>query len=239
MSEHKNSENNTLSLVEHLEELRNRIIRSVIYIIVGICVAYAFVNSILPILVKPVGKLVFIAPQEAFVARIKIAFFGGLFLSSPLILCQIWQFVSGGLSQHERKYIRIFGPLSFVFFIIGVCFCYFIIAPISMKFLLGFATDFMTPMITVSKYISFVGTLTLTFGLVFELPLITLFLTKIGVITPRFLCRKRKQAIVVMFLLSAILTPPDIITQCLMAIPLLFLYELGIIFSKVAYKKRT
>lgn len=233
------SENKKLSLVEHLEELRSRIIKSVVFIIVGIFGTYAFVDSLLPALIEPVGKLVFIAPQEAFVARLKIAFFGGLFLSSPFVLYQIWQFVSGGLNQRERKYIRIFGPLSFIFFIFGVCFCYFIITPISMKFLLGFASDFMEPMITVSKYISFVGTLTLTFGVVFELPLVTLFLTKIGIITPRFLTERRKQAVVVMFILSAILTPPDVITQCFMAVPLLFLYELGIIFSKAAYRKQT
>ena len=97
----------------------------------------------------------------------------------------------------------------------------------------------MEPMITVSKYITFVGTLTLAFGVIFELPLVTLFLTKIGIVTPRLLTEKRKQAVVIMFILSAILTPPDVITQCFMAVPLILLYELGIIFSKAAYKKQT
>ncbi|MCK5178232.1 MAG: twin-arginine translocase subunit TatC [Candidatus Omnitrophica bacterium] len=233
------SENKKLSFVGHLEELRSRMIKSVVVIFVGILGTYVFVNPILPFLIEPVGKLVFIAPQEALVARIKIAFFGGLFFSSPFVLYQIWQFVSGGLNQQERKYIRIFGPLSFIFFVLGVCFCYFIITPISMRFLLGFASDLMEPMITVSKYISFVGTLTLTFGVIFELPLVTLFLTKIEVITPGFLAEKRKQAVVIMFISAAVLTPPDVVTQCFMAIPLLLLYELGIIFSKVAYKKQT
>lgn len=231
-------EDQEFSLVEHLEELRSRIIKSIVSIIAGIVVAYVFVDAILPALIEPAGKLVFIAPQEAFVARIKIAFFGGLFIASPFVLYQIWKFVSGGLNQRERKYIRVFGPLSFIFFVAGACFCYFIIIPISMRFLLGFASDLMRPMITVSKYISFVGTLTLTFGVIFELPLVTLFLTKIGIITPGILIEKRKHAAVIMFILSAVLTPPDVVTQCFMAVPLILLYELGIIFSKAVYEKR-
>lgn len=232
------SEEKSLSLVGHLEELRSRLIKTVVFVLVCFFGAYAFVDALLPVLIAPVGRLVFIAPQEAFVARIKIAFFVGLFIASPFILYQAWQFVSGGLNEREQKYIRIFGPLSFVFFVLGVCFCYFIITPISVKFLLGFSCELMEPMITVSKYISFVGTLTLMFGVVFELPLVTLFLTKIGVVTPTFLMEKRKQAIVIMFVLSAVLTPPDVITQCFMAVPLFLLYELGIIFSKAAYKKQ-
>lgn len=226
-----------LTLVEHLGELRNRVIKSIISIIVATCLCYGFVDTILPSLIKPVGKLVFIAPQEAFIARIKIAFFVGLFLSSPLILYQIWRFVSSGLKLGERKYTLIFGPLSLVFFFLGAFFGYFIIVPIGIRFLLGFATDLITPMITISRYISFVGILTLSFGIIFELPLISLFLTKIGMVTPEFLSNKRKHTVVFVFIVAAVLTPPDIITQCLMALPLLVLYEIGIIFSKFVYKK--
>lgn len=233
----KTQEDEKLTLVEHLEELRTRLIKSVVVIIIATFGAYAFVNSILLALVKPVGKLVFIAPQEAFIANIKIAFFGGLFLSSPVILYQVWRFISAGLSKKENRYILLFGPLSFIFFVLGTTFSFFIIVPIGIKFLLGFATDFLTPTISISNYISFVGTLTFTFGLVFELPIASLFLTKLGIITPQFLSGKRKQAIVIVFVAAALLTPPDAITQCLMAIPLLVLYEIGVIFSKLAYKR--
>lgn len=233
------SKDEKLTLVAHLEEFRSRVIKSIIFIIASICLTYAFVNVILPALVKPVGKLVFIAPQEAFIANIKIAFFGGLFLSAPFILFQLWRFVSAGLNKNEIKYVRIFGPLSFIFFVTGTIFCYFVIIPISIRFLLGFATDIMIPMITVSKYISFVGTLTLTFGIIFELPLASLFLTKIGMITPRFLSKKRKLAIVIIFVSAAVLTPPDVITQCMMAVPLLALYEIGILFSRAVYRPRS
>ncbi|MFC1632143.1 twin-arginine translocase subunit TatC [Candidatus Omnitrophota bacterium] len=231
-------EDKRLTLTQHLEELRERIIKSVIVIIAFSCLVGAFIDKIFPILVSPVGNLVFIVPQEAFVARIKIAFFGGLFLAAPFNLYQIWRFVGAGLTQPEQRQVLLFGPLSFVFFALGVCFGYFVIVPIGIKFLLGFATDFLSPMITINSYISFVGTLVLAFGLIFELPLASLFLTKIGIVTPKFLSSKRKQAVVVIFISAAILTPPDVITQCLMAVPLLALYEIGILCSKLAYRPR-
>ncbi|MEA3305407.1 MAG: twin-arginine translocase subunit TatC [Candidatus Omnitrophota bacterium] len=227
--------NEPYTLIEHLKELRSRIIKSLVFIIASSCVLYGFIDALLPILVKPVGKLIFIAPQEAFISRIKIAFFGGIFLSSPFVIYQIWKFVSTGLKPEEKKYTLIFGFLSFIFFIAGSFFGYFVIVPIGIKFLLGFAADFMVPMITVSKYLSFLGTLTSAFGVIFQLPLISLFLTKIGVVTPDFLSGKRKHAVVLIFILAATLTPPDVVTQCLMAGPLLVLYEIGIIFSKFAY----
>lgn len=225
-----------LSVVEHLQELKGRVIKSLIFIIICSFFVYHYIDYILPVLIKPVGRLIFIAPQEAFITYIKIAFFGGLFLSSPFVLYQLWRFIACGLKPNERKYTLVFGPFSFLFFVLGVVFGYFVIVPIAMKFLLGFAKEFITPMITVNKYISFVGILTFTFGLVFQLPLISIFLTKIGIVTPLFLSGKRRQAIVFIFILAAIFTPPDVITQSLMAIPLLILYEIGIIFSKLVYK---
>lgn len=227
-----------LTLLEHIEELRARILKSAVFLIVISCLVYAYVDTILSVLVKPVGKLVFIAPQEAFTSKVAIAFLGGLFLSAPFMLYQIWRFISSALKTDEKRYTLIFAPLSLIFFIAGSIFGYIIIVPIGMKFLLGFATDFLTPAITISKYVSFIGTLTLAFGIVFELPLISLFLTKIGVITPVFLSNKRRHAIVLIFIIAAMLTPPDVITQVLMAVPLLVLYEVGIIFSRLAYRRR-
>ncbi len=226
------------TLLEHIEELRARILKSAVFLIVISCLVYTYVDPILSVLVKPVGELVFIAPQEAFTSKIAIAFFGGLFLSAPFMLYQIWQFVSSALKRDEKRYVLIFAPLSLVFFIAGSIFGYITIVPIGMKFLLGFATDFLTPTITISRYISFIGTLTLAFGIIFELPLISLFLTKIGVVTPVFLSGKRRHAIIFIFITAAMLTPPDVVTQCLMAVPLLVLYEVGIIFSRLAYRRR-
>ena len=226
-----------LIFTEHLEELRIRIIKSIICIVIAACLVYSFVDIILASLVKPVGRLVFIAPTEAFIARIKISLFGALFISAPVILYQIWRFASSGLKPNEKKYTLVLGPFSLILFYLGAFFSYLIIVPIGMRFLLGFATDFITPMITVSRYISFVGILTLSFGVIFELPLASLFLTKIGLVTPRFLSSRRRHAVVIMFIVAAVLTPPDIITQCLMALPLLALYEISIVFSKIGDRK--
>ena len=225
-----------LTLVAHLDELRIRIIKSVISIVSATLFSYIFVDEILLYLTKPVGKLVFIAPQEALVANIKIAFFCGLFLSIPVVIFQVWRFVSSALEKQEKKHIRIFAPLSYIFFVIGSIFSFFIIVPMAINFLLGFASSNVVPMITVSRYVSFVGTLTLSFGLVFEVPIASLFLTKIGLVTPKMLRDKRKIAIVLIFISAAILTPPDVVTQCLMALPLVGLYEIGILFSKVVYR---
>ena len=226
-----------LTLVEHLEELRRRLIKSVIFIVIASCLVYNFSNKILSYLVKPVGKVVFLSPAEAFMADLKIGLFGGLFVSSPFVIYQIWKFVSAGLNRNERKYALLFGPVSFIFFITGASFGYFIIIPIGLKFLLGYATEFMTPMIRVTDYISFIGGLSLAFGAVFELPLIILFLAKIGVVNTAFLSSKRRHAIVIIFIVAAALTPPDLVSQFLMAVPLIILYEVGIIFSRFARRK--
>jgi sec-independent protein translocase protein TatC len=225
-----------LSLIEHLQELRSRLIKSIIFIIVCSIFLYNYIDRILFILSRPVGRLVFISPTEALITNIKIAFLGGIFLSSPFVIYQIWRFVGTGLNPRERRYTLLFGPFSFLFFILGCIFGYFVIVPVGMKFLLSFASDALVPMITISRYISFIGTLTLTFGIVFQLPLLSLFLTKIGIVSPAFLSNKRKHAIVFIFILAATLTPPDVITQCLMAVPLLVLYEISIIFSKIIYR---
>jgi sec-independent protein translocase protein TatC len=127
----------------------------------------------------------------------------------------------------------IFGFLSFIFFVLGSMFGYLVIVPIGMKFLIGFGSRFLIPMISVGKYVSFAMSLSFAFGLVFQLPIIVLFLTRIGIITPRILREKRKYAIVIIFIIGAIFTPPDVITQCLMAIPLIVLYELSILFSRI------
>lgn len=221
-----------LTFIEHLEEFRVRIIKSVVFIIIASCLCYIFKDTILSFVVSPVGKLVFIAPQEAFVTNIKIAFWAGLYLSLPFLLYQIWRFVSGALKKKERGYALIFGLFSFIFFILGVFFGYFVIVPIGIQFLLSFSRDFLTPMLSMERYISFIGSLTFVFGVIFQIPLIVLFLTKIGVVTPKFLSENRKYAVVIIFIIGAVFTPPDIITQCLMAIPLIFLYELSIILSR-------
>ncbi|MDP8229700.1 MAG: twin-arginine translocase subunit TatC [Candidatus Gorgyraea atricola] len=227
-----------LNFIGHLEELRRTIMKSVIFMIVASIFVYTFTDKIFSHLVRPLdGTLVFIAPQEAFITNIKIALFGGLYFSSPFILYQVWDFISAGLKKRERRYASLYVFFSFIFFVIGSYFGYFLIVPIGIKFLMSFGTVNVIPMISVGKYVSFVCMLTLVFGLVFQLPLIILLLTKTGIVKPQTLAKNRKYAILIIFIIGAILTPPDVITQCLMAIPLIVLYELSIFLSKISSKK--
>lgn len=217
-----------LSFWEHLEELRGRLVKSILAIVIGAFIFYLFVDRILAILILPVGKVIFTSPVDAFLARLYLTLWGGFLLALPVVLYQIWQFAALALTPKEHRYILFWAPLSFLLFIFGALFAYFVMIPISLKFLLGFAGDSIVPMIEIKNYISFVGTMVLAFGVVFELPLVLLFLTKIGIATPAFLIQKRRHAIVIILIISAILTPPDVFTQIIMAAPLLVLYEIGI-----------
>ena len=217
----------------HLDELRSRLLKSFIAVVVAACLFYPFVDRFLAFLIKPVGKVVFTSPADAFVVRLMLLICGGVVLALPVVVYQLWQFVAAGLKDNEKKYIRFFAPASLILFLVGCVFGYWIIIPVGMKFLLSFATESIVPMITLPNYISFILTLVLAFGLCFQLPLVLMFLAKIGIVTPAFLVQKRKHAIVLILIASAVLTPsPDAISQILMAGPLLVLYELGVVASK-------
>ncbi len=225
-----------LTLIEHLEELRRRIIICLIAVFVCSIVCYFYVDKILFILSRPVNKLVFLKPTEAFLTKLKLSFYSGFFVSMPVIIYQIWKFVSPGLLPKEKHYIYWIVPTSYLLFITGVLFAFFAVLPVGIKFLLSYATESIQPLISISAYISFVIIFLLVFGIVFQLPLIVLFLTKLGVITPKWLVTNRKYAILVVFILAGILTPgPDVFSQFLMAIPTLLLYELSIIISKIVH----
>lgn len=224
------------SFFDHLDELRGRLIKSALSVMIAGCFFYSFVDRALEMIIKPVGRIVFTAPGDAFTARIMLSFLGGFFLALPVILFQVWRFVAVGLKEHEIRYIRFFGPCSAVFFLLGGMFAYFVFIPISVRFLLSFSTASIVPMITIKNYMSFVVTMLLAFGVIFELPLILMFLTKIGIATPAFLVQKRRHAIVIILIVSAFLTPPDCVTQLIMAVPLMVLYEAGIIVSKLTYR---
>lgn len=217
-----------MSFIEHLEELRLRIIKCLVSVFVFSCICYVFVKQILGYVIKSVGQVVFLSPQEAFFSYFILAFFMGLFISSPIIIFQVFRFVWAGLLKHERRYLLIYVPISFLLFILGIAFAFFVILPIGIRFLLSFGTDFLTPMISVSRYISFVGMLLLGFGIVFQLPLVILFLTQVGWVSSLSLRRNRKYAVLLTFIISAIMTPPDILSQFLMAIPILLLLEVSI-----------
>ncbi len=226
------------SFFSHLHELRDRIIKSLAAFVICTMAVWNYLDPVIQFMVKPVGRIVFTSPEEAFGARMTITMVAGFLLSLPVILFQLWKFISSGLNPSERGYVKIFGPLSLIFFFMGVAFGYFVMVPISLRFLMSFSSPWMVPMITVDKYISFVGSIILSSGATFELPLILAFLARIGIATPEFLRQKRRYAIVIILIVAAILTPPDVVSQMILAIPLFALYELGILFTDFAAKSR-
>ena len=217
-----------LSFTEHLEELRYRLI--VVFVTIGCCFAalYPFSESLLDILRVPMEEqLYMLAPTEAFIVYLKLAIFGAIVVSIPMTLYQGWAFVAPGLYVNEKKYVLPFVTLATIFFGAGGYFAYKLILPFGLRFLLGYGGTVVQPVISVANYISFVTRIILVFGAIFELPIIVVFLTKLGMVTPVLMRKYRKYAIVGAFVLGAILTPPDVFTQALMAGPLIVLYEVS------------
>lgn len=218
-----------LPLIGHLEELRYRIV--VVLLTVGACflALYPLSKNLLLLIRAPMEEqLYMLAPTEAFVVHLKLAIFGAIIISVPMILYQIWAFVAPGLYPDEKKYTLPFVLVATLFFLIGGAFSYTVILPFGLNFLIGFGGEVVKPVISVSNYISFVTKMILVFGVIFELPVVVVFLTKMGVVTPDLMRKYRKYAIVSAFVLGAILTPPDVFTQALMAGPLIVLYEISI-----------
>ncbi len=223
-----------VSFFSHLQELRDRLIKAFIAFVLGTIMAWNFIDPVIGFIVRPIGRIIFTSPAEAFNARMTLSMIGGLLLALPFIFYQLWQFISLGLTRAEKRYVKVFGPLSLALFFSGIIFGYFVMLPISLKFLMSFSSQWMVPMITVDQYISFVGTILLSSGVTFELPLVLAFLARLGIATPKFLQEKRRYAIVIILIIAAILTPPDVVSQIILTIPLLILYELGILFAQLA-----
>ncbi len=233
-----------LPLTTHLQELRKRLILSFIAVGGGFALCYTFAEKIFDILAAPLlkmmptgGSLIFTSVAEAFFTYMKVAFISGLILASPFVLYQIWAFVAPGLYRHEKKYVVPFVLAGSFFFAIGILFAYYVALPVGFKFLLGFATDFIRPLPSMKEYLSFSIKFLLAFGLVFEFPVVLVLLARIGVIDAKTLARQRKYAILLIFIFAAILTPPDIISQVIVALPMIGLYELSILLSKLFGKK--
>lgn len=233
-------EDKTLTVTEHLGELRRRIIFILICVAVASGGAYFFIDEILLFITQVGGieNLVFISPTEAFFVIIKLSLLTGLLGSMPFIFYHVWKYIGIALKKNERKYLIYFGPLSYLLFLIGAAFAFRGVLPLGIKFLLSFSKQNITPLITLSAYVSFLGKMITAFGLMFELPIVILFLSKIGVVTPGTLKKGRKYAVVAIFVLAAFLTPPDVISQIMLAVPVLLMYEISIWICIVVTKKR-
>ncbi|HON58235.1 MAG TPA: twin-arginine translocase subunit TatC [Smithella sp.] len=243
--ETENTEDVKMSLTEHLMELRKRLVRSLMALLLGFGVCYYFKDYIFDVITRPLTRvlpkssyLIYTGMTEAFFTYMKIAFFASLILTSPFILYQIWKFIAPGLLPKERQLVVPFVVSSTALFVSGVLFGYFIVLPPAFKFFVSFNNQYLQALLSFKDYLSLFVTFLLGFGISFELPIFIFFLTKLGVVNPRLLSQQRRYAILVIFIVAAVLTPsPDALSQILMAIPLLFLYEVSIFVSKFAQKK--
>lgn len=231
------SKETIMSLTGHLDELRKRIIYSVIAVVLASIVTFMFVDVIRDTITRPAeGSLVFIGVAEAFMTNIKIALTAGVLLAFPVILFQLWSFVLPGLDSKERKFVFVFVGASLLLFTVGVSFAFFIIIPISIRFFLGFENEAISAMISFGNYISYVSGVIFAFGLVFQMPIAVFILSKLGLVSSAFLKKYRNYALVLIFILAAIITPPDVFSQILMAVPMLLLYEISILVARIARK---
>ena len=234
-----------MSILGHLNELRRRLFRIVIIVVLGFVAfygvseqLYAFLSAPLQACMPEGSKLIYTSPQGAFFTYMKVALVASLFGTSPFSFYQLWAFIAPGLYREEKRAVLPLAFFSSIFFLAGAAFCFFLVFPIAFQFFMGFATDTIVPMISVEEYLSFALKLLLAFGLVFEMPLFAYFLSRFGILTPDLMRRSRRYAILAIFIVAAILTPPDVFSQCLMALPMLVLYEVSIYVSAMAYKKK-
>jgi len=230
----------------HLEELRKRLIVCFTAVGIGFVLSYGFKEKLFQILTRPLisvmqtgDKLIFTGLPEAFFTYLKVALLSGMILATPVIFYQFWMFVAPGLYQKEKQHMIPIVFLSTFFFVGGSFFGYFIVFPYGFKFFLGFASEIIQPLPSMREYLSFASKLLLAFGLVFELPLIITFLARLGMVSVSFLKKNRKYALLLFFAGAAILTPPDVVTQVMMALPLIVLYEISIIGARIFGKKKS
>jgi sec-independent protein translocase protein TatC len=243
----ESTEDKKMSLTEHLIELRKRLIRSAIALAVGFFVCYYYKEWIFDIITRPLTQvlpknsyLIYTGLTEAFFVYMKLAFFASLIITCPFILYQIWKFIAPGLLPREKKYVVPFVLSSTLLFLGGILFGYFVALPPAFEFFVSFNNKYLQALISFRDYISLFVTFLLGFGLSFELPVFIFFLAKLGIVNAKMLSRQRRYAILIIFIVAAILTPsPDALSQILMAIPLMFLYEVSIFVARFAEKKKT
>ena len=229
----------------HLDELRRRLITCFIAVGVGFAICYGFKEKLFQILVQPLLRvmktgetLIFTGLPEAFFTYLKVALLSGLMLAAPIIIYQFWMFVAPGLYNREKRLMVPIVFLSSFFFVGGALFGYFIVFPWGFKFFLGFADEHIRALPSMKEYLGFSAKLLLAFGLVFELPLVITLLAKLGLVSVDFLKKNRKYALLLFFVGAAILTPPDVVTQIMMALPLMLLYEISILGARIFGKQK-
>tara|TARA_Y100000590_G_scaffold464896_1_gene635533 strand:- start:5017 stop:5781 length:765 start_codon:yes stop_codon:yes gene_type:complete len=242
------------SFLGHLAELRSRLIKSFVFLLIFFIICYIFSESIYSFLVKPYAdavkddpinrRLIFTALQETFITYLKVAFFTAMFVTSPVILIQIWKFVAPGLYKNEKKALLPYLIATPTLFLLGGMIVYYLIMPLAINFFLSFETSSQTNNLPiqleakVNEYLSLIMRLIFAFGISFQLPVLLSLLANVGFVDSDYLIKRRKYVIVIIFVVAAILTPPDPITQIGLGIPLLILYELSILSVKIIEKRK-
>ncbi len=242
--EEEEGQGGRMSLMDHLRELRQRICYSLAAAFVGFLICWYFVEPVFDILTRPLldvlpegSSAMYTTLPEAFFTRMYIAFILGLFVASPFIFYQIWAFISPGLYDEEKHFIMPVAVVSAVFFVLGGIFCYFIVFKYAFSFFMTFVTAEIQAMPKISDYLDFVLKLLLAFGFIFEMPIFAFFLSRMGIVTAARMRRGRRYAILIIFIVAAILTPPDVVSQILMAVPMLILYEVSIFVAAIFGRK--
>lgn len=240
----ESQDESSMGLLDHLNDLRRCLTRACIWAILGFAACWAFVDPIFNILVDPLLKILpegthaqYTTLPEAFFTRVFVAFVAGLFVASPAIFYQIWAFVAPGLYEEEKRWIIPIALLSAIFFVAGALFCYYIVFPFAFAFFISYSTPDIVITPKISDYLNFVIKLLIAFGIIFEMPIFTFFLARLGIVSAKVMRGFRRYAIVVIFILAAILTPPDVVSQLLMACPMLLLYEISIGVAMIFGKK--
>jgi sec-independent protein translocase protein TatC len=231
-----------MPFTSHLAELRARLIKSALALAVAFVACYAVVDDIFAVLAAPLRRLhihglmlIGTAVTEAFFTKMKVSFAAAVILASPVLLWQLWQFIAPGLYEHEKRYTRSFVSFGSLFFIAGAAFCYLVVIQEGLGFLLArYEAIDIQPLLQVGDYLSLVSRLVLAFGAMFELPVLAFFLARVGIIDHRFLIRHSRYAIIAIALFAAVLTPPDLISQILLMVPLIFLYAISIAVAYLA-----
>jgi sec-independent protein translocase protein TatC len=229
-----------MSFLDHLDELRAVLIQSILAVVVVSVVCWFFSGSILEFLLRnlPLDSLYFHSPLEAFMTRLKISVILGIMIAFPFVLFKVWSFVSPGLFANERKKIYPLVVTSSALFYTGVIFCYVLLIPSVMRFLLSFGTEHLNPLLSVSSYFTFIARLCFAFGLVFQIPVVVFILSIAGLVSPRFLLKQWRYAVVLTFVVAAVLTPPDVISQVMMAVPIVVLYIGSVLVAYITVRKK-
>lgn len=226
-----------LPLREHLIELRNRLIKAALAVLITTGISLTFAEQEVGVLVQLAQghHLIALSPTETFVAYLKVAFITGISISMPLLVYQLFRFIAPGLTRTERRWVLTSLPGITLFFLAGVLFCYFVVLPGAVNFLLNFGGGQIENTPTISNFLDFVTHFLLAVGLAFETPIIIFVLAKLGIATPKRLSKFRRYMIVLAFVIAAVITPtPDPVNQTIVAVPILLLYELGVIFARLA-----